>query len=185
MGRLLRAALLAVVLPTAAGLPAAAQERPSILIVDRERALRDSAPAARLAEATRQERLTLRAELDALRDALEAEEAEIAAMRDVASKEAFDARVRAFDQRVREARRDSAAKGEALENRLAAARRDLAAQLGPVLEALLAEHDALLIIDAGAALAARAGADVTDEAIRRFNESAQLPEGFGSAAKDE
>lgn len=178
----LAAAALAAALGAAGpGAPPAAAEPPTILIVDRERALRESAPATRLAEAAREQRLALRAELDRLSAELEAEEEEIAALREVATKDAFDARVRAFDARVREARRESAAKGEALEAKLAAARRSLALQLGPVLQELLAERGALLIVDASAALAAQPGADVTEEAIRRFNGRARLPEGLDAA----
>lgn len=148
---------------------AAAQAAPPILIVDRERALRDSASARALAEIEREARIALRAEFDQLRQDLEAEEAEIAAMREIADKSAFEARVRAFDIRVREARRESQVKSEALEARFLGARRALAAALEPVLAELLRETGSSLILDARTVLAAREGADVTEEVIRRFD----------------
>lgn len=163
----------------AAPLAAMAQgaERPAgygdipILIVDRERALRDSAPAEDLAIQERNARGALQAELDRLRRDLEGEEAEIAAMREIAPKDAFEARVRAFDVRVREARRESQAEGEALQARFIAARRDLAAALEPILQQMLEETGATLIVDARTVLAARPGADVTEEVMNRFNMS--------------
>lgn len=159
--------------------PASAQQAApaapgGILIVDRERALSESAPAASLGAQEREARLALRTELDELRAALEAEEAEIAAMREIAPKEVFEARVRAFDQRVREARRVSQEKGEALQARFLAARRELTEALDPVLQDLLAETGAALIVDARTVLAAPPGADVTDEVIRRFDARASV-----------
>ncbi len=154
---------------------AGAQEAPPILIVDRERVLRDSVPARTLAESEREARIALGEELEALRRALETEEAEIAALRDEGDKAAFEARVRAFDIRVREARRDSQAKGEALQARFIGARRDLAASLEPVLQSVLKDTGATLILDARTVLAARQGADVTDEVIRRFDAAPPIP----------
>lgn len=173
-GRWIGAALLAL-----CGLPANAEElvnasAPPILIVDRERALGESEPAASLGEQERQARSALKKELDKLRADLEAEEAKIAAMREIAPKDVFEARVRAFDIRVRDARRESQEKGEALQARFVAARRDLAAALEPVLQEILDETGAALIVDARTVLAARSGADVTKEVIRRFNERADI-----------
>lgn len=168
--------IFALCLAGLAAWPAGAQQAASggILIVDRERALSESAPAASLGAQERDARLALRAELDELRAALEAEEAEIAAMREIAPKEVFEARVRAFDQRVREARRVSQEKGEALQARFVAARRELTEAIGPVLQDLLAETGAALIVDARTVLAAPPGADVTDEVIRRFDARASV-----------
>ena len=169
------AARLAAAFLFALACAAVAQEPPPILIVDRERVLRDSVPARSLAESEREARVALGEELEALRRALEAEEAEIAALRDEGDKAAFEARVRAFDIRVREARRDSQAKGEALQARFIGARRDLAAALEPVLQSVLEESGATLILDARTVLAARPGADVTEEVIRRFDAAPPIP----------
>lgn len=169
------AALLAAAMALGHGVPASAQERPTILVVDRERALRDSAAAQALAENERLARLALGEELEALRRALEAEEAEIAELRDSGDKAAFEARVRAFDIRVREARRESQAKGEALQARFVGARRALAASLDPILQAVLQESGAALILEARTVLAAPPGADVTDEVIRRFDAAPPIP----------
>ncbi|MFV0475933.1 MAG: OmpH family outer membrane protein [Pikeienuella sp.] len=157
-----------------AAIPAAAQGTVAVLIVDRERALSESAPAAGLGAQERAARVALKAELDELRASLEAEEGEIAAMREIAPKEVFEARVRAFDARVREARRESQEKGEALQARFVAARRQLVEALEPVLRELLAETGAVMIVDARSVLAAQPGADMTEEVIRRFNARASV-----------
>lgn len=157
--------------PAPGAIAAPAQRPPpiQILIVDRERALSESAPARRLAETERRQRLELRAFLDALREELEAEEAEIAELRTASDPQIFEERVRAFDARVREARQTSQRQGEAMQARFAAARRSLSARLDPVLAELMIEKGASLILDRRNVLAAREGADVTDEVIARFN----------------
>ncbi|WP_340109169.1 OmpH family outer membrane protein [Pikeienuella sp. HZG-20] len=154
--------------------PGAADEAPRILSVDRERALSESAAAERLGVEEREARIALRGELDKLRADLEAEEAEIAALRETAPKEVFEARVRAFDARVREARETSQQKGEALQARFVSARRALSAALEPILRELLAETGADLILDARTVLAAAESVDVTDEVLRRFDERASV-----------
>lgn len=152
----------------------AAGRAPGILIVDRERALQESAAAERLGAQESAARAALRQELDKLRASLEKEEAEIAAMREIAPKEVFEARVRAFDALVRDARRESQEKGEALQARFLAARRDLAAALEPVLKEMMDETGAALILEARTVLAAPEGADVTAEVIRRFDERTRI-----------
>lgn len=142
---------------------------PGILLVDRERVLRDSDPAQILQQQERAARVQRRNELDQLRAELETEEAAIAAIRDSGDNDAFEARVRLFDQRVRAARQDSQKAWEALELRFRNARQNIAVALEPVFQEIMAERGASLIVDARTVLAARAGADITDEVIRRFN----------------
>lgn len=157
--------------------PAAAspdeRETPAILIIDRDRVLSESAPAKTLAARELRAQRRRWEALEALRADLETEEAEIAALRETAPSSVFEQRVRVFDERVREARRSSQAKGEALQRSFAEARRGLAEALQPVLLDILKETGAAMIVDAGDVLAARAGADLTEEAIRRFNALAE------------
>lgn len=162
-----RAALAGVVALSLFAGGAAAQVA-GILIVDRERALAESAPAQFIAAAERRERLALRARHDELQLELETEEAEIAALRDTSTKEVFEARVRAFDVKVREARRTSQRNIEIFQNTFDDARRALSDELEPILQDILSETGASLIVDARNVLAAVPGADVTDEVIRRL-----------------
>lgn len=162
---------LALAVMAGLAMPASGEDisSPAILIVDRERALAESAAAINLAAEEREARAALRSELDKLRADLEKEEAEIASLREIATKEVFEARVKAFDIRVRDARRTSQEKGEALQARFVAARRELAANLEPVLREMLEKTGAFLVVDARTVLAARNGADVTEEVIRMFD----------------
>lgn len=167
-----RAATLCLAVAAMPGAPDAQTAALGVLLVDRERVLRESAPARTLAEDERRAQLSHMDELERLRASLEAEEAEIAALREAGDPAAFDARVAAFNTEVRDARRLSQQKGEALRARFAEARRRLAAALQPVLEQMLLETGALLVVDARNVLAARQGADVTDEVIRRLDAAA-------------
>lgn len=142
-----------------------------IILIDRQRVLSESEPALRLREAEQDRRVALRGELDKIQQALEAEEAEISELRGELDAEAFEARVRAFDAHVREARRRSQALGEGLQAEFERARQQLVAALSPVLAELLDSHQADVIIDVRSVLATRPNLDVTDEAIRRLNAS--------------
>lgn len=141
----------------------------SILLIDRQRVLSDSDPARRLRAAEQERRTALRQQLDDIQGALEAEEAEISALRGQIDAAAFEARVQAFDVHVREARRRSQALGEALQSEFESARQRLVAALGPVLRAMLTAHEADVMLDVRSVLIARPGLDVTEEAIGRLN----------------
>lgn len=156
----------------AAAEPAAPAASPAILIVDWERVLRETAASQGLEDQERRAQEDNRVEMEALRAELEAEEARLTALRDTAPREIFEEQVRAFDQRVREARRSSQAKAEALQARFAEARRRLAAAIQPVLKDMLDETGASMIVDARNIVMARTGADITDQVIARFGERA-------------
>lgn len=168
-----RSALFGVIVLAVAGWLGAASGAlaEGILLIDRQRVLSDSEPALRLREAEQARRLALRAELDEIQRALEEEEAEISDLRGQLDAAAFEARVRAFDTHVREARRRSQTLGEGLQAEFERARQQLVAALAPVLAELLKSHQADAIIDVRSVLAARPDLDVTDDAIERLNAS--------------
>lgn len=144
----------------------------SILLIDRQRVLTDSAPARRLRAAEQERRLALRQQLDDIQGELEREEAAISALRGQVTAEVFDARVQAFDVMVRDACRRSQSLGEALQLEFERARQELGAALGPVLGAIIDAHDADVVLDVRSILVARPGLDVTDEAIARLDAAA-------------
>lgn len=141
-----------------------------LLVIDRQRLLTESAPALQLRALESRQRESLRTEMDRIRAELEAEEAEIAGLRGQIGREEFQTRVRAFDARVREARRATQKMGEGLQGEFETARRALAAALAPVLQDILKERDADIMVDISSVLAARPGVDVTIEAMKRFAE---------------
>jgi len=81
----------------------------------------------------------------------------------------FDARVAAFDHKVRTGRRDAQEKAAKLQMAFRAERVKLVAALDPLLEQLRKAHGASAILNDDQALAADPALDVTDEAIERFN----------------
>lgn len=161
--------------PVAVGEPLAAR----VLVVDLERALRESRSASSLREEEVRQRRALRARLDAIQAELEAEEAEMVILRETLAKDAFDARVRDFDQRVRAARRGAQEEAAALQARFAAAQSDLQAATGPLIEAIMLERGAVLVIDRRTALGVAPGLDATDALIARLD-ARQLRQGSPS-----
>lgn len=166
----MRAVLLFLALWAGLAAPLAAQDARDVLIVDRERILSESAPAQVLRREEQLRRQALRARFEETRKALEAEEAEIAELRGSLTASEFEERVRAFDQSVREARRESQGASEALQSEFTAARRKLSEALAPVLTEILTERGASIIVDARTALIFRDEINVTDEALARFSE---------------
>ena len=150
----------------AAYLPDAVQTRPNLTILTK----------------TQARRVELRASFDGMRQELEAEEAEIAAFRQDASPSEFEERVRAFDQRVRAARRSSQQASEALQAEFARARRRLAAAVNPILIALLEERRAEVVLDAKTVLLASDQLDVTADVIDRLAET-EIDFGFDDAGE--
>lgn len=140
-----------------------------VIVVDLERALRDSRAASALREEEVRARRALRAKLDAIQAALEAEEAEMVILRETLAKEAFDDRVRSFDQRVRAARRGAQEEAAALQARFATAQSALQAATVPLIEALMHERGAVLVIDRRTALGVAPGLDATDALIARLD----------------
>ena len=150
---------------------AGAQEQvgAGVLIVDRDRVLTESLPAQRLREVERSQREALSKRIEETRLSLEAEEAEIARIRDQLTPEEFETRFRAFDQRAREARLEVQRANEALQAQMIAARGQLKQALTPILQAIVEERGASVLLNAQSVLMARDKVDVTLEAIERFS----------------
>ncbi len=141
----------------------------AILIVNKERVVEASAPAESLRATERRIRARLEAELVRVKSELEAEELELTRLRDTLPREEFQARAVAFDRRVRHEREAAQRRGTLLLNFVSEAQNALRSALPRVLEQLRRDRGATLLLDAGAALAADPDADVTDEAIRRYD----------------
>ncbi|MDT8344202.1 MAG: OmpH family outer membrane protein [Thermohalobaculum sp.] len=117
----------------------------------------------------------LQREIDAVKAALTAEEEELTRLRATLPRDAFDARVAAFDQRVREERRMAQSRAAALQRAYRDARRQLVDALGGVLEELRLELGALAILDAEGVLAVDPSIDVTARAIALFDDRISVP----------
>lgn len=152
------------------------QSDPRILVVSRDRVLRDTAASRSLREAERSITEAFQAQVDDVKRALTAEEEELTRLRAEMDREAFNARTEAFDQKVRSARRASQRHAVELQRAFQKARDSLVAQLAPILIEVLRARDADIVLDSDAILVAAPSVDVTDEVIRLFDERVPPPE---------
>jgi len=151
---------------------AAAPENPAgqaVLIVDQDKALNESAPGRAL-RALLQERRTIQLQATAERDkAMEAEEIEIARIRDGLSREEFEKRLQEFDQKVRQARRENQEAIQTMQAENDGARRKLVQALHLILRDILQERGATVLLNAQTVVMARGDVDVTSEVIERLS----------------
>jgi|694.fasta_scaffold149809_1 Skp family chaperone for outer membrane proteins len=119
---------------------------------------------------------TLAAENRNLEAALEAEEAALAERRSSLPAAEFQTLAAAFDARVRDIRQARDAKVRDLSMRQDQAQQAFLDEVGPVLDQILTEMGAELIIDRASVILASPSIDITDLAIRRIDETL-LPTG--------
>ncbi len=140
-----------------------------ILVVDRDRVLRDSTPGRALAAAVQEQRLALQSATADAEQAMEGEETEIDQIRDRLTAQQFEERLRDFDQRVRQVRRDSQQASQDLHARINEARREMEQALNLVLRDILEERGATVLLNAQTVIMAREEIDITAEAVDRFS----------------
>lgn len=156
--------LLALMTPVAGS----AQTGPSVLILDRDRVMAESAPAKKLSDLVKVRGTEMRERFTRINADFDAEEAEIAAVRRGSDPGDFEERVRDFDRRVRERRQSFRRANEALQKRFADARQQILDAMNPILISLLEERGAEVMLDAKTVLFAREQLDVTSEVIERL-----------------
>lgn len=155
--------------------PAFAQSGPGIVVVSRERILRESVAARRLREAEARFTAQLQARIDATKQALAAEEAELARLRSELAETAFEARVAEFDSRVRLARRVAQERVTALQSAFQDARAAIVAALPVLIERLRVESGAQIVLNADDVLAMDPSTDLTERAIALFDAHGPAP----------
>ena len=168
----LAAALLLLALITAPA-PSSAQEGPlirsPILSLDQDRMFAASAFGQRIEAELQADGRLLETENRRIEAELEAEEKDLTARRPAMSAEAFRALADAFDTKVQRIRTEQTAKARALGQRTEEAQRQFIEAARPVLEQMMVDAGAVVIIDPRSVVMSRAAIDVTDEAIRRIN----------------
>lgn len=147
----------------------------TILIVSRDRLLRDSASARELREAEETMNRQLQISVDEATAQLAAEEAELTKLRAEIAPAAFDERAADFDRRIRAVRREAQERSAFLQRGFKEARATLVAAIPALLEKVRVEKGADVILNADNVLAAAAGADVTDEVIELMNAEGPRP----------
>lgn len=161
------------------GAPVAPEAGAPILVLDFERAFNQSAFGRRLTREIEAAGARIAAENREIEAALTEEERRLTEMRDTMTMEEFRPLAEAFDAKVQRLRREQDAKARALSQRGDEARRAFLGAVEPVLQALMNDRGAQVILEARTVFAARDAIDITDRAIDRIDaaigEGAALP----------
>ena len=150
----------------------AAQTAPpqsSVLTVDAENLFGASAFGQRVARELEAESAALEAENRRIEAELQAEEQSLTEERARSTPEAFRARADAFDAKVTRTRAEQNAKARALQASADQARRRFFSVAGTVLEEVMREAGASVILDARTVLVAVRAVDVTQIAVQRID----------------
>jgi Skp family chaperone for outer membrane proteins len=157
-----------------AGLSAVAQDsnpiRSPILSLDQDRMFAQSDFGRAVEAALQADGTLLEAENRRIEAELEAEEKDLTARRPVLSADAFRALADAFDTKVQRIRNEQTAKARALGQRTEEAQRQFIEAARPVLEQLMVDAGAVVVIDPRSVVMSLSAIDVTDAAIRRIND---------------
>lgn len=164
-----------MLVPLAARALAQSGDGLAVLVVSRQRLLSETEIAGALQKAEIAMTAELQRRVDEIKAQFNAEEEELARLRPTMDRAVFDARVAEFDRNVRRERRQTQFRAAALQKAFREARLQFVEALGPVLEAVRAEHGAALILNADQALATDRAADVTAEVIERVNRTVPMP----------
>ncbi len=158
--------------------------RSPILSLDQDRMFALSDFGRRFETALQADGAQLEIENRRIESELEAEEKDLTQRRPAMSPEAFRALADAFDVKVQRIRTEQTAKARALALRTEEAQRQFIAAARPVLEQLMIDAGAVVIIDPRSVVMSRSAIDVTDEAIRRINSSIGEGPGGGTPPQD-
>lgn len=175
--------------------PAVAQQQPAnrsnqletgsivspVLTIDSERVFLESAFGKRVATEIEERGARLAAENRQIEADLEAEELRLTELRATTPAEEFRALADAFDQKVQETRLAQTAKGRAINALLDQEREVFLTAAAPVLERLMREADAAVILERRSVFVSANAIDITQMAISLLDETL----GSGEAPKEQ
>ena len=185
----MRRALIPLVMMLAGATPGLAQQAPvaepqtntpaparggvisPVLTIDSERLFRDSAFGQRVTREIEVESEQLATENREIEAALEAEERELTEKRSQMKPAQFRLLADAFDEKVQRTRAEQAAKNRALSEALDLERERFLSAAAPVLEQLMRNSDAAVILERRRVFVSSSVIEVTDEAIALLNEA--------------
>lgn len=167
--------LLACALAGAAGGVPRARAQGKILVVSRDRVLRDSVMARRLSEAERQMTRQLQASVDAAKAQLAEEEAQLTQLRTELDDEAFDARAQDFDRRIRSVRREAQERASFVQRGFQEARAAIVNALPALIDRVRREEGAAIVLNAEQVLSMQDGIDRTDMVIQLLDTEGPRP----------
>lgn len=150
-----------------------------VLILETDRLFTGSAFGQRVATEIEAESAVLAAENRRIEAELGAEERDLTERRSEMEPEAFRALAEAFDQKVRSNRQSQDAKARELTQKADQARGEFLRAVRPVLEAMMRETGATVIVDRSTVILSAGAVDITDLAIARIDAA------IGDGARDE
>lgn len=166
-------ALVAAWVLLSAALPLTAQQlglpQSAILTLSADRLFSESAFGKRVARDLEADSAVLAAENRKKEAELSAEERDLTDRRSAMEPDAFRALADAFDTKVQDIRREQDAKARDLAKRQDAARREFFQATRPVLQRLMQETGASVILERSSVFLSANATDITDIAINRIN----------------
>lgn len=141
----------------------------AVLVVDFDRAFRESLFGQRALAEVEKTRQQIAAENNRLTAELDAEEAELTEQRDALTPEEFRSRADAFDEKVKTIRREQDTKARNFARLTEAANSRFLELSRPILVEIMGRHNATLLDDSRGYFIVLDQADVTDEAIAEIN----------------
>jgi len=173
MWRAVSSCVFGVALLLCAPEPASAQQlgtvRSPILTIEAERLFAESAFGQRLSEEREAESAVLSAENRRIEAELTQEELELTERRAGMDPDAFRILADAFDEKVQDIRRTQDAKARALNQQIEADRVTFFQSAAPLLEQVMRDAEAAVILERGSVFLSLNATDVTDLAIMRIN----------------
>lgn len=155
--------------------PTAPLERGSVispvLTIDSERVYTESAYGKRIASDHEERLVELGAENRKIEAELASEELEITARRAAMTPEAFRELANAFDAKVQKIKQTQVSKEIALTGQLEKARDDFWASAAPVLERLMRDADAAVILERRSVFVSVSVVEITEDAIQLFDQT--------------
>ncbi|WP_174234463.1 OmpH family outer membrane protein [Sulfitobacter sp. SK012] len=142
-----------------------------VLTIDSERMFRDSEFGQRLASEVESQGSTLGSENRRIEAELAAEEKELTDLRPTMAPEEFRILADKFDAKVQEFRAAQAAKTRSLNQLLDVERTEFLQAAAPILEQLMIEAGAAVILERRSVFLTSNSVDITDEAVIRLNEA--------------
>ncbi len=140
-----------------------------VLTVDSDQVFSDSAYGRRIEAGLSAERATLEAENRRIEAELEAEEKALTDTRATLDPDAFRPLAEAFDAKVTQIRTEQTAKARALQTRSDQARRQFLGAVGGILETIMQEAGAAVILEQRSVFFSARAVDVTAEAVARLD----------------
>lgn len=171
--RLVGAILALALLLAPAGVRAADDGAPLILVIDVQGVVRDSAAAKGIQQQIDELRRSYQEEFGAIEEQFRAMEAQLAQDRTVLPPDQFDAKLRDFEQRLTEMQREAQARRAALDMGLDQAMDTVRTALLEVVSTIARERNAHVVLNKAQVVLVDRALDVSADALARLNQ--QLP----------